>query len=209
MLAFAVAGPGSFPKSHTEAVNDVPPAEIETPPIVIRRYLGDEAPALVEAVTASVDHLMPWMPWASAEPLKPALEAFVARSVDEFDRGENFNYAIWSSGQSTLVGGSGLHPRLGPGRIEIGYWVRDGMLRRGVATRVARALTIAAFGLPEIDEVHIHCDEANVASAAVPRRLGFRLIRTLADEVTAPGEIGRSMEWVTTRVEWDESAQGS
>ena len=56
-----------------------------------------------------------------------------------------------------------------------------------------------AFSMPGIDEVHIDCDEANVASADVARRLEFRLDQVVDDEVTAPAEVGRSMEWVTGR----------
>jgi len=184
-------------------VKSLPPDEIDTPPILIRRYFGDELPALLEAVTASVEHLKPWLPWASAEPLEPNLAGFIARAVQDFDLGDNFNYAIWNDTGTSLIGGTGLHPRLGPGRIEIGYWVRDGVLRQGIATLAAGALTTAAFELPDINEVHIRCDEANLASSGVPRRLGFRLLRTVPDEVTAPSEIGQSMEWVMTRPEWD------
>ena len=37
------------------------------------------------------------------------------------------------------------------------------------------ALTDAAFALDGIERVEIHCDEANLRSAAVPRRLGYTL----------------------------------
>jgi RimJ/RimL family protein N-acetyltransferase len=179
-----------------------PPPEIDAPPVVQRSYRGDELPALLEAATDSLEHLRPWMPWASAEPLELGLSGFVRRSVEKFRRGEDFGYAIWDDTTRLLVGGAGLHPRLGPGRIEIGYWVRDGWLRRGIATAAARALTSAALTMPEIEEVHIHCDEANVASAAVPDRLGFRLAQIVEDEVDAPAEVGRSMEWVMSRSNW-------
>jgi len=181
-----------------------PPEEITAPPIVIRRYGGDELESLIETVKSSLDHLRPWMPWAWAEPLEPSLTAFLTGAVEDFDRGGNFNYALWDSARLSFVGGAGLHPRLGPGRLEIGYWVRVGWLRRGVASAAARALTSAAFQLPGIDEVHIRCDEANVASAGVPRNLGFRLLRTVEDDVDAPGEVGRRMEWLMVRGRWDE-----
>ena len=179
-----------------------PPAKINAPPVVLRSYRGDELPALLEAATASLEHLRPWMSWASAEPLELGLSDFVRRSVAKFRRGEDFDYAIWDDTTCLLVGGAGLHPRLGSGRIEIGYWVRKGRLRRGIATAAARALTSAAFTMPGIEEVHIHCDEANVASAAVPDRLGFRLAQIVEDEVDAPAEVGRSMEWVMSRSNW-------
>jgi RimJ/RimL family protein N-acetyltransferase len=179
-----------------------PPPDVGAPPVVLRSYRGDELPALLEAVMASLDHLRPWLSWASVEPLEPGLSEFVRQSVAKFRRAENFDYAIWDDVASLLVGGAGLHPRLGPGRIEIGYWVRDGWLRRGIATAAARALTSAAFTMPGIEEVHIRCDETNVASAAVPNRLGFRLAKIVDDEVEAPAEVGRSMEWVMSRANW-------
>jgi RimJ/RimL family protein N-acetyltransferase len=181
---------------------ELPPAELDAPPVVLRRYWGRELPALLQAVNDSLGHLRPWMPWAAADPLEPALAEFVSHAVEQFDRAENFNYCIWDDRFSALVGGAGLHPRLGRGRIEIGYWVRSGWLHRGIGSAAARALTSAAFGLTGIEEVHIHCDVANIASAAVPRRLGFRLVRTVDDGIDAPGEIGRSMQWVVTRVNW-------
>ena len=99
-------------------------------------------------------------------------------------------------GDGAIVGGCGLHRRVGEGGLEIGYWVHVDHGRRGIATALARALTDAALALPDVDRVEIHCDEANVRSAAVPRRLGYRLDRIDDDEVTAPAEIGRSLIWV-------------
>jgi RimJ/RimL family protein N-acetyltransferase len=178
-----------------------PPPEIDAPPVVLRSYRGDEVPALVEAAKASLERLRPWLPWASMEPLEPGLSDFVHQSVAKFARAEDFDYAIWDDTSSLLVGGAGLHPRLGPGRIEVGYWVRTGWLGLGIATAAAGALTSAAFTMPEIEEVDIHCDEANLASAVIPRRLGFRLAQ-IVDEVDAPADSGRTMKWVMSRVDW-------
>lgn len=186
-----------------------PPDELLAAPVVLRRYRGDELPGLMEAVSTSVEHLRPWMPWAAADPLEPGLADFIARSVQGFDRAEDFPYAVWDDESGEIVGGAGLHPLLGPVRIEIGYWVRDGWLRRGIATAAARVLTTSAFALPDITEVHIHCDEANVASAAIPARLGFRLAGVVTDEISAPAETGRRMEWVTNRDEWTAQASRS
>ena len=50
-----------------------------------------------------------------------------------------------------------------------------------------------------VEQVEIHCDEANGASAAVPRRLGYRLDRITDRDIQAPGERGREMIWVRRR----------
>lgn len=90
----------------------------------------------------------------------------------------------------------GLHRRIDPGAIERGYWLRTDRTGRGIITACARSLTHAALELRGVDRLEIRCDEANVRSAAVPRRLGHRLARVEDDAVTAPGEVGRSMIWV-------------
>jgi RimJ/RimL family protein N-acetyltransferase len=56
-----------------------------------------------------------------------------------------------------------------------------------------------ALSLPGVTRVEIRCDVANLASASVPRRLGYRLDRVVDDRVTAPGETGRLMVWVVDR----------
>lgn len=79
---------------------------------------------------------------------------------------------------------------------------RAAHIGRGHATAGARALTAASFALPGIDRVEIRCDEANRASAAVPRKLGYRLTRVIDRPASAPGETGRGMIWVMRREEW-------
>jgi RimJ/RimL family protein N-acetyltransferase len=60
-------------------------------------------------------------------------------------------------------------------------------------------LTEAAFGLESVERVEIHCDEANRRSAAVPRRLGYRLDRVESHELATPLATGRHIIWVADR----------
>lgn len=68
---------------------------------------------------------------------------------------------------------------------------------KGYATRAVRALTPLALEIAGVDRVEIHCDEANVRSSAIPRRLGYRLDRVESREAAAPNESDRLMIWVT------------
>ena len=47
--------------------------------------------------------------------------------------------------------------------------------------------------------MEIHCDAANSASAAIPRKLGYRLDRIEQRRPEAPGESGQLMIWVHDR----------
>jgi ribosomal-protein-serine acetyltransferase len=88
-----------------------------------------------------------------------------------------------------------LHPRIGPGGIEIGYWIHVAHANRGFATEAAGALTEWSLGLVSIDRVEIHHDVANVASQRVPEKLGFELIGTRTRPPEASGETGELRIW--------------
>jgi RimJ/RimL family protein N-acetyltransferase len=74
--------------------------------------------------------------------------------------------------------------------------------RQGIATEVSAALTSSAFTVAGIDQVEIHHDKANIASAGVPRRLGYTFIEETQDSVTSPGEVGLDCRWVMNREDW-------
>jgi len=157
---------------------------------------------LLAAVNASLAHLAPWMVWAQEPATEASIAAFLVDSVAGFDTGTEFGFAIVVRDEGSdierLVGGCGLHKRLGPGALEIGYWVHVGHLRRGLARAAAAALRDEAFAMG-IDRVEIHCDERNTASAAVARSAGFEHVATERRPARTPSESDREMIWVSTR----------
>jgi ribosomal-protein-serine acetyltransferase len=70
------------------------------------------------------------------------------------------------------------------------------------ATTAARLLTDTALTLPGITHVEIHHDKANVASAGVPRRLGFWLLAEVPDEIEAHAELGIECQWRMDYERW-------
>jgi RimJ/RimL family protein N-acetyltransferase len=71
-----------------------------------------------------------------------------------------------------------------------------------LATEVARQLCERAFADPAIDRVEVHHDRANVASAGVPRKLGFELVGDTPRAPQAPGEEGVERVWRVSRAGW-------
>lgn len=174
------------------------PERIELPDhgFHLRRLVPADAEQLHEAVVAGFAEIHPWMPWCT-EPLEIADQReFLERSRAGWDDAVAFNYGV-VDGEARLVGTISLMDRVGPGGLEIGYWLRTDATGRGVMTAAARALTGLAFGLPGVTRVEIHCDAANLRSAAVPRRLGFRLDREVERPIAAPGETGTEQRWIT------------
>ena len=145
---------------------------LDTVPGDAQKVLLGRLPALVRVVngTESLDHLRPWLPWAAGYTKESAAE-FLAMSAQGWADGTEFGYAILAGG--ALAGGCGLMSRIGPGGLEIGYWVHRDWTRRGLATAASAALVEAAFRLPGVDRVEIVHDELNVASAGRPPQAGL------------------------------------
>jgi ribosomal-protein-serine acetyltransferase len=174
--------------------------------IVLRRWVASDAESLGRAVAQSLEHVRPWLPWASQEPLSlDRREAMIRDWEREWSQGGDVVMGIFMSGQ--VVGGCGLHDRIGPGGLEIGYWTHPAVGGRGVATIAAGLLTDAAFALPGLTHVEIHVDKANERSAAIARKLGYRLVAETPEEVQAPGEVGLHCIWRLTADEWRKRAR--
>jgi RimJ/RimL family protein N-acetyltransferase len=164
-----------------------PPYRIVTERLVIRCWDPRDAPLLKEAIDSSVDHLRPWMPWAENEPetLEQKVE-LLRRFRGRFDLGEDFVYGIFARDESEVVGGTGLHRRVGENALEIGYWIRESRVGVGLATESTAALTRVALELCEVDRVEIHTDPENEASRSIPRKLGFTEEATLRRRLQHP-----------------------
>lgn len=173
-----------------------PPYRIETERLVIRCYEPRDAALSKEAIDSSLEHLLPWMPWAEDEPQSVDEKVELMRRFRaQFDAGSNFIYGIFSRDESEQLGGTGLHPRNEPGGLEIGYWVRASAARQGIVTESTAALTRVGFEISGADRIEIRIQPRNEASKGVPRKLGFVEEATLRRRL--PGRGGGPLRDVT------------
>ena len=170
---------------------------IETPRLILRCWAPADEPLLAAAVSESLEHLRPWMPWAHQEPITSEARVQLLRKFrGHFDTDRDFVYGIFNRDESAVFGGTGLHPRIGEGAREIGYWIHVNQVNRGYATEACAALANVAFRIDGIRRIEIRCDPQNHASAAVPRKLGFKHEGTLRDQaVGVNGEPRDTMIW--------------
>lgn len=164
-----------------------PAYRIESPRLVLRCWEPRDAELLSTAVAESLDHLRAWMPWAAQEPLAVEQRVeYLRRFRAAFDRDEDYVYGVFDADEAVVVGGAGLHTRLGPRALEIGYWIHVDHVGRGYATEVAAALTRTGFATCDIDRIEIHHDPNNVASGRVPEKLGYHRDATLRQRARTP-----------------------
>lgn len=174
-----------------------PAYRIQTHRLVIRCWNPADAPLAKAAVDQSIEHLRPWMPWAHQEPQDLQQKIDLLRQFrGKFDLGQDFVYGIFNREGTQVLGGTGLHTRVGEAAREIGYWIRQDHINQGLATEVSAALTKVAVEIDRVKRVEIHCDLRNVRSAAIPRKLGFTHEGTLYRQLTPiEGELVDIMIW--------------
>lgn len=183
-----------------------PPELVLTDRLHLERLRLAHAPALFATVARTWETLHPWMPWAFEPPTLEGQREFAGSAERSWEDGSEFLYAIVLGDQ--LVGVIGLHRRAGPESLEIGYWLEEEQTGQGLMTEAARALTDVAlgggahFGMNGIEEVVIHCDRDNRASAGVPRRLAYVLAGLREAPAVAPRETGHQQIWRMRRQDW-------
>jgi ribosomal-protein-serine acetyltransferase len=181
---------------------DSPPEHLRHAAVTLRRWRATDAELCHGMVTDSLAHLRPWMPWAVNNYGLADATDYVTRCEASWATGTAFQYLILESG--IPAGSAGLMARIGPGGLEIGYWVHPGHTGKGVATAAAAPLTDAALMMPGVDRVEIHHDVLNLASERVPAKLGYAHVGTEpapAERAAglAPSESGHCKVWRITR----------
>lgn len=166
-----------------------PPEMVNAGELVLKRWEPAWADDAAIAVRASLPELKPFLPWATDNYDAEVSRAFIEASVADWAKGTAFNYGIFTA-VGDLVGGIGLMTRMGPGVLEIGYWMRTAYTGRGHMTAAVEALTRVALTMPGIERVAIRHDVANAASAAVACKAGFVETSRVDRDPEAPGETG-------------------
>lgn len=166
------------------------PYRIETDRLVLRCPEVADTEIAHEGVLESIDALRPWMPWVEDDPvsLRRRVED-VRRMRAGFDRGEDNTYFVFDRKDGRFVGGMGLHQRVGPLALELGYWIRVGRQGSGLACEGAAALLRAAFDAMRAHHVEIRIEPENAASRAVVAKLGVPREATLRERFPRGGAL--------------------
>lgn len=175
----------------------LPPDRMVTERLLIRRESAHDAVIIADAIHRNRGRLLSWMPWMTDDAAEVSSQvARIAHVVEQWGVGNTFDYGIFDLVDDSFLGKIGMHRRIGPHGIELGYWLDAKAEGRGVITEATTALVREALALDQIERVEIHCDAANLKSQAVPRRLGFTLDRIENRPIAAASETGRHMVWV-------------
>ncbi len=116
-------------------------------------------------------------------------DEWIASTLQQIAAGTGYHLAITGeeAGQEMIVGCIGLRLDMTPRTGNLGYWVGRRFWGHGVATEAAGRLSRWALANLDLDRLEAHVAEDNSASAAVLRRIGFRMTGTGRERFLARG----------------------
>jgi ribosomal-protein-serine acetyltransferase len=168
--------------------------------VVLERVRLAHLDGLQAALETSHAELRQFMDWAGETPQGiEVTREFVETRIVAWSTGEEFTFVMTDPPTGEVIGVCSLMTRQGPGRLEIGYWVRSDRAGAGVATAASGLLTDAGLAVDGVLIVEIHHDAANVASGRIPEKLGYVQARRREVEIDCPGECGVEVIWEITR----------
>jgi RimJ/RimL family protein N-acetyltransferase len=140
------------------------------------------------------------MPWALTSLGANEMRMAFSKGRNDFDEGKAWNYGLFWRNSGQLVESAGLHGEDDRDCPEIGYSIRTDRTQKGWATESARALVETVFTyLLDVKWAKICVDQANVANAAVPRKLGSHLARVGVRAIEAKSLTGKVFVWLQRR----------
>ena len=159
--------------------------------VMVRPYRESDAQALFEAIAESRDHLRPWLPFADEHQTVDESRHWIIQQLANWILRDDLMLSIWEQATGRYLGGTGLHPHDWEiGYYEIGYWIRVSAEGHGYISESVRLLTDYAFDNLKANRLEIRCDELNVRSASIPKRLGYVLEgRSRNDVATTDGRL--------------------
>ncbi|MFP3913993.1 MAG: GNAT family N-acetyltransferase [Actinomycetota bacterium] len=167
----------------------VPPEQIETDRLILRRFHRRDIGALEEAVRSSLADLNEWLPWAHMDYTRDDAVAFVRDSVQAWREEKAFDYSIrFQEEPDRHLGNISIWQTSRTGRIgEIGYWIRTDLTGRGYATEATRALMRVGFENLGLHKITLRIAVGNRGSERVAEKLGFTREGLLREELLIRG----------------------
>ncbi len=152
--------------------------------ILLRPFHSSDIDALFEAATESIDEVYPWLPWCHPGYTRGESANWVKWCKKTWTRGYEYNFAITEAESGNLIGGAGLNQinRM-HNFANLGYWVRTGHTRHGVATSATRLLARFAFAELKIKRIEILVAVGNHASMRVAEKAGATREGTLRHRI--------------------------
>lgn len=142
--------------------------------IYLQRYEVEFAPLLYEAaIESSGGEFSRWMPWCHAQYKIEESESFIAKSIENWNNQTEYDFAIFDAQNDKFLGGISLNLlNRERGSANMGYWIRTGNQKRGIAHAAARLLAKTGFEDLNLNRIEVTMSVGNYASQKTAEKAG-------------------------------------
>lgn len=167
--------------------------------------------SMVDSVCAAVrrdlEHLRPWMPWATDDYSADSAKEFIQRTLRDYSETGRFDALIHVGGE--MAGSIGFHNLDNNNRsAHIGYWIAREFEGEGIVTHSCQFLIEYLFEVLKLNRIQINCNVENVRSRAIPERLGFKLEGVHRQVEFLNGRFGDWAIYGLLREDWESNKSG-
>lgn len=142
----------------------------------MRPLEANDSTTLTEAVRESVESAGPWLPWCHSGYGEQDARDWISNCQLNAKARRSFEFGVFTRNGKHLIGGAGLSFIDWPNRCaNLGYWVRQSLQGRGVASACVATLSEFGFLKLGLSRIEIVVAIGNEASAAVARKSGALL----------------------------------
>jgi ribosomal-protein-serine acetyltransferase len=153
--------------------------------LVLHATTEGDAPEAFAVIDAERDRLREWLPWVDVT-VDLAVEREFLRGVEMINNsGAGLHATVRVAGE--FAGFVGLRLDVIHRSAEVGYWLSERVVGRGVMSRAVAAMADLAFGPLELHRFELLAATGNRRSRAIAQRLGMSLegVRREAEELAS------------------------
>lgn len=141
--------------------------ELVAEDLVLREPVDEDAAGVAAAVSASMDELAPWMPWAT-----PSYDEASALAWIRGELGDVHRFVMIDAG-GEIIGSCGLNGiDEKNSAANLGYWVRSDRAGHGFATTATKLLAAHGLGEAGLHRLVVTMSVENLASRRVAEKAG-------------------------------------
>jgi ribosomal-protein-serine acetyltransferase len=157
--------------------------------LTLRPLQRDDRDPMYAAVMESITEVSRWLPWCHPGYSIAETEAFIESCITAWAQQTHFPLAIFDASTGEYLGGTGInHIDRQNRQGSVGYWVRTGATRRGIAPRAVRLVARFAFETLRLSRLEIVARPENMASRRVAEKAGAKFEAIARNRVVQHGK---------------------
>ena len=140
----------------------------------------EHAAPLIDVINLNRLYLRQWLPWLDVMTSLEESETFVSTAIAQYDVFGFPIFVLKYNGNVCGLNGFTKFEKI-HGFANLGYWVDQFHMGKGIATRTCKELLRIGFDDCQLNKIELRIAEQNTQSRAVAERLGFTCEAVLRD----------------------------